>query len=50
LPQIDRSLVSNIDKLIETCEDLIQRDREAWKSTSQSSKMLKKDDNILKEE
>jgi hypothetical protein len=44
LPQIDRALVANIDKLVGTCEDLIQREREAWKSTSQTSKMLQKDE------
>jgi hypothetical protein len=41
LPRIDQSMVSNIDKLVTSCEDLIQREQEAWKSTSQSVNLLK---------
>jgi hypothetical protein len=42
LPQIDRSVVWNIDRLICSAEDLIQREQQAWKSTSQAVKMLQK--------
>ncbi len=40
LPQIDRSVVNNIDTLIIECEGLLQREQQAWQSTSQASKMM----------
>ena len=40
LPQIDRSVVSNIDRLVLSCEELLQREQQGWKSTSQTVKML----------
>ena len=40
LPQIDRSALTNVDRLVLTCEDLLQREQQAWRSTSQSIKML----------
>jgi hypothetical protein len=42
LPQIDRSVVANIDKLVEECEGLLQGEQQAWQSTSQASKMMSK--------
>lgn len=36
LPQIDRSVVANIDRLVLTCEELLQREQQAWRSTSQT--------------
>ena len=42
LPQIDRSVVSNIDRLVLTCEELLQREQQAWRSTSQTVRMLQK--------
>lgn len=42
LPQIDKSLVANIDHLVGRCEDLIQREQQAWKSTSQTVKVMNK--------
>jgi hypothetical protein len=42
LPQIDRSVVANIDRLILTCEELLQREQQAWRSTSQTVRMLQK--------
>jgi hypothetical protein len=40
LPQIDRSVVVNIDRLVLTCEQLLQREQQAWRSTSQAVKLL----------
>ena len=40
LPQIDRSVVANIDRLVLTCEQLLQREQQAWRSTSQAVKLL----------
>ncbi len=42
LAPIDRSVVENIDRLVLTGEDLLQREQQAWKSTSQAMKMLQK--------
>lgn len=42
LPQIEKSVTSNIDTLIITCEDILQREQQAWKSTTQAVKMLAK--------
>ena len=42
LPQIDRSVVNNIDRLVLSCEELLQREQQAWRATSQTVKMLKK--------
>jgi len=42
LPQIDRSVVVNIDRLVLTCEELLQREQQAWRSTSQAVKFLEK--------
>lgn len=42
LPQIERSVLTNIDKLIVSCEDILQGEQRSWKSTSQASKMLDK--------
>lgn len=42
LPQIDRSVISNIDHLVLTCEELLQREQQAWRSSSQASKMMSK--------
>ena len=42
LPQIDRSVVANIDRLVLTCEELLQREQQAWRSTFQTVRMLQK--------
>jgi hypothetical protein len=42
LPQIDRSVVSNIDRLVLSCEELLQREQQAWRSISQTVRMLQK--------
>jgi len=42
LPAIDRSVVANIDRLVTTCEELFQREQQAWRSTSQAVKLLQK--------
>ena len=42
LPQIDRSVVANIDRLVVSCEDLLHSEHQAWKSTSQTLRMLQK--------
>ena len=42
LRPIDRAAVHNIDRLILTAEELLQKEQHAWKSTSHSIKMLKK--------
>ena len=42
LPQIDRAVVSNLDRLVLCCEEILQREQQAWKSTSQTVKMLQK--------
>jgi uncharacterized membrane protein len=43
IPEIDRSSVDNIDKLVLTCEDVLQREQQAWKaSASHMIKMLEK--------
>lgn len=42
LPQIDRSVVTNIDRLVLTCEELLQKEQQAWRSTSQTVRMLQK--------
>ena len=42
LPQIDRSVVYNIDHLVLTCEELLQKEQHAWRSTSQAARMMKK--------
>ena len=42
LPSIDRLLIGNIDKLVLTCENLLKKEQESWKSTSQTSKLLNK--------
>jgi hypothetical protein len=41
LPQIDRSVVYNIDHLVLTCEELLQKEQHAWRSTSQAARMIK---------
>jgi hypothetical protein len=42
LSTIDRSVTSNIDRLVLTCEELLQREQQAWRSTSQTMKLLQK--------
>ena len=42
LPTIDRSVVANIDRLVLTCEELLNKEQQAWRSTSQTIRMLKK--------
>ena len=42
LPQIERSVLTNIDKLIVSGEDILQGEQRSWKSTSQASKMIDK--------
>lgn len=42
LPQIDRSVVANVDYLVQTCEDMLLKEQQAWRSTSQAVKMLQK--------
>lgn len=42
LPQIERSVVSNIDQLVLTCEGLLQREQQAWRSTNEAIKLLQK--------
>jgi hypothetical protein len=41
LPQIDRSVVANIDRLVLSCEDILQREQQAWRSTSQAMRLLR---------
>ena len=43
LQPIEKANVSNIDRLILTAEDLLQREQQAWKSTSQAVKLLSKE-------
>jgi hypothetical protein len=40
LPQIEKSVVSNIDRLVMACEDILQREQQAWRSTSQVVRLL----------
>ena len=42
LPQIDRSVVQNIDNLVRVCEDSLQQEQQSWRSTSQAARMLQK--------
>ena len=35
-------MVANIDRLVLTCEELLQREQQAWRSTSQTVRMLQK--------
>lgn len=42
LPTIDRSVVANIDRLVLTCEELLNKEQQAWRSTSQTIRMLQK--------
>lgn len=42
LPAIDRSVVANVDRLVLTCEEILQREQQAWRSTSQTVRMLQK--------
>jgi hypothetical protein len=43
IPEIEHSSVDNIDKLVLTCEDVLQREQQAWKaSTSHMIKMWEK--------
>ena len=42
LPQIDRSVVANVDYLVLTCEELLLKEQQAWRSSSQAAKMLQK--------
>ena len=43
LPVIERSAVSNIDQLVVGAEELLQREQQAWRSTSTAIKLLKKE-------
>jgi hypothetical protein len=43
LKPIERASVTNIDRLVLTAEDLLQREQQAWKSTSQAVKLLAKE-------
>jgi len=45
LPQIDKSAVQNIDKLVVTCEDLLQKEMSSWQGASQSMRFSKKNGN-----
>ena len=40
LTDVDKASVTNIERLVVTCEDLFERERESWLSTSMSSKLL----------
>jgi hypothetical protein len=40
LPQIDRSVVSNIDRLVLSCEALLQKEQQAWRTASQSMRLM----------
>jgi len=42
-PPIEKSASENIDKLIGTCEDLIQNEQSAWSTTSQVLKRLSRE-------
>lgn len=42
LPQIETSATANVDHLIVTCEDILLREQQAWKSTTQAVKVLSK--------
>ena len=50
LPQIDRSVVANVDYLVLTCEDLLLKEQQAWRSSSQAVKMLQKAASAEKEQ
>ncbi len=40
LTPIDKASMSNIDKLVLTCEDLLEKERNAWTSMKNSSKKI----------
>eukprot|EP00937_MAST-01D_sp_MAST-1D-sp2_P005275 g5275.t1 len=40
LTDVDKASMSSIERLVITCEDLFERERESWLSTSMSSKLL----------
>lgn len=42
IPSIDKANLDNIDRLVITGEELLQREQQSWKSTSQAVKMLQK--------
>lgn len=42
LSPIDHSAVENIDRLVFSAEELLLRERQAWKATSQAAKLLQK--------
>lgn len=42
LTSIERSAVANVDRLVLTCEELLQKEQHAWKSTSQTVRLLQK--------
>ncbi len=42
LQTIDRSVTANIDRLVMGTEELLQREQQAWRSTSQVTKLLPK--------
>ena len=42
LPQIDRSIVANIDHLVLSGEEILSREQQAWKSTSSAIKVMQK--------
>jgi hypothetical protein len=37
---IDKLSLTNVNKLVMICEDLFEREREAWQSTSMATKLL----------
>jgi hypothetical protein len=43
LTSVDKASVGNVNILIITCEDLFEREREAWVSTSMQTKMMAAD-------
>ena len=45
LPSIDRSVVSNIDSLILSCENIIRKECESWKSTTSANRKVVASDN-----
>jgi hypothetical protein len=47
LPQIEKSVVSNIDRLVIACEDILQREKQAWRSTSQVVRLLQESSNAV---
>lgn len=41
LPSIDKSAVQNIDRLVMSCEEILQREQQAWRSTNSALRIKK---------